>query len=237
MRKPYFRPLTGLTIITAIMMTILIGLGTWQYKRLGWKTDLLAEIDKAANAAPLTSLKAAAKALDNKSPLDFRRVEIDAEFLPFETPFRVYAPGDDKYGWRLFAPVRNEGFTVFAGLNIIADGAKPDSIKSRTQRLAGYIRVVRKRGARTKSTPAKNRWFGFNPMPESHNWKDDINGMDVRYYLDIVLGENDAANLPVKFPKVRNNHLEYMLTWYSLALILMIYYVLLHRREGRAGWS
>ena len=219
------------------MLSILVWLGTWQYQRLGWKTALLAEIDIAANAPPLTSLSDVVDALTDSEPLDFRRIELDAEYLPFEQPIRVYQPRETKYGWRLFVPIRQDSFKTFAGLNIIDDGADYGSQSNDVAKLAGYVRVARKGKSRTKSTPELNRWFGFNPMPEAYNWADRVPDIDVRYYIDVEIGADDASQLPVKYPQVRNNHFEYMLTWYSLALILLVYYLLIHRREGRAGWS
>lgn len=235
--RPYFKPLPGLTFITLIMLSILIGLGTWQYKRLGWKTTLLAEIDQAANALPLTSLAQVAVAIADNEPLDFRRIEIAAEYLPFEQPFRVYQKRDDNYGWRLFVPIRQDDFKTFAALDTIDDGEAFESPEPAAVMLAGYVRIARDKKPRTKSTPEQNRWFGFDPMPETNSWAAKVADIDVRYYLDIEPGLENAENLPVKYPQVRNNHLEYMITWYSLALILLIYYVLMHRREGRAGWS
>ncbi len=235
MKKFHFKPLPGLTVITLIMFSILIGLGTWQYQRLGWKTKILAEIDQAANSAPLTSLRNVVSALENEEPLDFRRIELAATFFS-EKPYNVYTPRDGDFGWRLYAPMENGGLKTYAAIDVIDDGMPP-KIYRRPADLAGYVRIARHGKRRTQSTPDQNRWFGFNPMPETHNWADRMEGLDVRYYLDIVPGETSAANLPVKYPEVRNNHFEYMLTWYSLAFILLIYYVLMHRKVGRLGWS
>ena len=52
-----FRPMPWLTAIVAIMLAILISLGVWQYKRLSWKTDLLAEVEASVTAPPLASLE------------------------------------------------------------------------------------------------------------------------------------------------------------------------------------
>ncbi len=218
------------------MLSILIGLGTWQYQRLGWKTVLLAEIDTAANSAPLTSISQIRTALSDTSPLDFRRFEIEARLLPFDAPLRVYIPRESDFGWRLFAPIESEGNKVFAALNIIGDG-EDAVVLPINEKIAGYVRVARDEKRRTRSTPAQNRWFGFNPMPETHDWGAKVSDVDVRYYLDVVGGAEQGAELPVKTPEIRNNHFEYMLTWFSLALILLVYYMLIHRREGRVGWS
>lgn len=235
MKKFHFRPLPGLTLVTLVMLSILVALGTWQYQRLGWKTSVLQEIDRAANMAPISSLIEVNAIFHNNIPLDFRRIRIDASFLQAE-PLRVYTPRESDYGWRLFVPVESSGYKTFAAMDVIKDGAEPIVYKG-DRVLAGYVRVARDGKRRTKSTPDQNRWFGFNPMPETHNWAEPFPDLDVRYYLDVVPGETDAGKLPIKYPEVRNNHLEYMLTWYSLALILLVFYILMHQREGRIGWS
>ena len=57
MRSFYFRPHPVLSLITLIGLVVLIKLGMWQKQRLEWKTELLASVEAAANAAPLTSLE------------------------------------------------------------------------------------------------------------------------------------------------------------------------------------
>ena len=59
----------------------------------------------------------------------------------------------------------------------------------------------------------------------------------MRFYIDTVPGASDADLLPLKRPDIRNNHLDYMLTWYSFAVILLIIYFILHRRAGRLKFS
>ena len=57
----------------------------------------------------------------------------------------------------------------------------------------------------------------------------------MRYYIDVVPGVTQAAELPLKRPNIRNNHLDYMLTWYGLALALLVIYLILHAQRGRLG--
>jgi len=53
------------------------------------------------------------------------------------------------------------------------------------------------------------------------------------FYIKLVDNVEDARELAVKKPDLPNNHLSYMLTWYSFALILLVIYFLLHRKQGR----
>ena len=58
----------------------------------------------------------------------------------------------------------------------------------------------------------------------------------MRYYVDRVPGALDASLLPPKRPDIRNNHFDYMLTWYGLAIVMLIIYGVMHHREGRLSW-
>jgi cytochrome oxidase assembly protein ShyY1 len=88
-----------------------------------------------------------------------------------------------------------------------------------------------------KSTPSpdRNRYFKFN---QTGDWGEVFPSADVRlsHYIEIETGATDAARLPVRRPTIRNNHRDYMLTWFSFAGLLIIFYLLLHRRAGRLSW-
>lgn len=226
-----------LTLIVLIMFGILVRLGAWQYERLQWKTELLTDINAAANSSPLTSLADIQTAVEKKDPVDFRRFQVDVQIQNFAKPLRVYTIRESDYGWRLFSPVEQNGIYVFGAFGSIADGDPNPAITKSQTTLAGYIRQARDEEPRTKSTPDKNRWFGFNPMPETHDWANIASGADTRFYLDVAGPAKDANALPIKVPKIHNRHMGYMLTWWGLAFILLIYYVLMHRKEGRIGWS
>jgi len=233
-----------LTVIVAICLAILISLGTWQYQRLQWKTALLAEVDAAAEATPFTSFADVQVALDAGEPVDFRRIEAKALGLLGDAGgYFVFTPVKRDISWRFFFPVVTDAGKVFIAGPIVSDKER-DRYNSTADweydtSVIGYVRLARKspRGA-AKSTPEKNRWFGFNPLPETHNWADNWGGnAEVRFYVDRVSGATKANLLPAKRPDIRNNHLDYMLTWYSFALILLVIYFILHRRAGRLKFS
>jgi len=237
--RVHFRPYVGLTIFTIISTIILVGLGTWQYQRLQWKTAFLNEVEQAVTAPPLRSLADVEDALDNGTPVDFSRIEFDATIIAGQTPFLVYTRNKRELSWRRFAPVESAGRRVFVGLDTIPDSARGDVPQTDAAPIsvAGYVRIWRAptRGS-TDSTPSANRWFAFNPLPETDGWDRAVpGGADMRYYIDAVVGETSAEALPLKRPNIRNNHFDYMLTWYGLAIALLVIYVILHIQGGRLG--
>jgi len=172
MRSFYFRPHPILTLITLIGLAVLIKLGTWQKARLEWKTELLASVEAAANAAPLTSLADIETALNSGDFIEFRRVDIPAERLAMDAPFFVYTARNRDVSWRRFQIVQSLGQTIFADVGIVSDGQRDQvKVQPAAMQLIGYVRTAEwQEVPRSKSSPEKNRWFGFNPLAESHNW-------------------------------------------------------------------
>ena len=110
---------------------------------------------------------------------------------------------------------------------------KPPSALIGESTLIGYVRLVQKPNwAIPKSDPNTNRWFAFNAKPEVLDWSDG-GRVAKAYYIDQVEHIKTVADLPVRIPEIANNHLDYMLTWYSFAIILLVIYFLLHKKQGR----
>lgn len=246
----HFRPFPGLTIFTVISLAILIALGTWQYQRLQWKTALLIDVEQAVTAPPLRSLSKTGFEITNSVPVDFRRIEFEAEILPDQMPFLVYSRDKMELKWRPFYVAKDSGLNRTGKRSYVAMSPVPDieretikPSKSEVLKLAGYVRLWRQpeRGS-VESTPELNRWFGFDPLQETASWENGLNGMyvntpiDTSFYIDVVAGVTSADVLPVKRPQIRNNHLDYMLTWYGLAVALFIIYLILHAQRGRLGF-
>jgi len=240
--KLYFKPMPWLTVIVAICLAILMSLGTWQYQRLQWKTALLAEVGAAAEAPPFTSLAEVKTAIDAGEPVDFRRFEASAS-KPISNlqPYFVFTAANRDVSWRAFSPASMDRGAVYVAGAIVPDSEREtfNSNEGLEIGVVGYVRLARESSrSAAKSSPDKNRWFGFNPLSDTHDWA-KMSGIDadMRFYIDTVPGATDADLLPPKRPDIRNNHLDYMLTWYSFAIILLIIYVILHRRAGRIKFS
>lgn len=235
----YFRPFIGLTIFTVISTIILIALGTWQLQRLQWKTEFLAEVEQAVTAPPLRSLGDVEAALEAGRPVDFSRIELTGQVMANQTPFLVYSRNKRELSWRRFVPIQSDGRVVFVGLDLITDTDRDKIMQTIAEPIAvaGYVRIWRaKERGSTDSTPSANRWFAFNPMPETDGWDAAVpGGADMRYYIDAVPEATSADALPLKRPNIRNNHFDYMLTWYGLAITLLVIYIILHVQRGRLG--
>ena len=241
----HFRPYPGLTVFTVISLAILLSLGTWQYQRLGWKTDLVARIDTASGSAPFTSGAQILSARSAKDPIDFRRVSLKAQY---ETgydgaarEYHVYKSKGGKTHWRIFRAASLSAVqSVFVAGELVSDGAKDVTrpVTGAPVYISGYVRTWQNPSRfAAKSTPSANRWFSFNALRQSAPWTGSGTTGVVHgdFYIDAAQISDAPVTdeLPIKKPDLPNNHFDYMLTWYSFALILSVIYLILHIRGGR----
>lgn len=230
-----FRPALWPTLITIPAILVLLGLGTWQVDRRAWKLDVIERIDTRMAAAPV-ALPAAGVAVDD---WEYRRVTVSGALLHERSFYIVANSGVGRPGWHVVTPLaRADG----AGHVLVNRGFVAQELKEPATRAAGnpsgpvtVTGVVRK--------PWQQGWFVPDNDPVKNVW----------FYADaaamwrhagltgpLLLVEADATPNPGDWPRggqtrvsVPNNHLEYAVTWYSFALLLLIIYFVWHRKQGR----
>ena len=236
-----FKPMPWLTLLTLICLGILITLGTWQYHRLQWKTNLLVEIDQAASASPLLKASEIADLHEAGRPIDFRRVELVGRFLQTDInggdPFHLMMSNGKSMLWHFVQPFQTRDGLIFVVTGGFSHSLKltPPRAEQGDQTVVGYVRLVRDSSMQPKSLPQNNEWYEFNAEPDTLDWETIVPGERISsaYYVENFKGADTAQDLAVKKPDLPNNHFEYMLTWYSFALILLVIYFLLHHKQGR----
>lgn len=247
-----FRPMPWLTGIVVVMLAILITLGVWQFQRLQWKTNLLAEVEASVTAPPLTSLEDLERAIAEGEPVDFRRITINAFPVKGAPVYHVYKSQTGGIFWDIFIPIKDWDSStrgeksIFVRARTVDAAEKEDELNEYYHTLQdvsiksyGYVRTDHPMGrveSWIKSQPSRtsNRWFKFN---QDGSWAQSMpQNLILSHYIEIEPDATDAATLPVRRPSIRNNHKDYMLTWFSFAFLLLIFYGLIHRRAGRLTW-
>ncbi|KAK0717061.1 SURF1 family-domain-containing protein [Lasiosphaeria miniovina] len=230
----------GLIILAIIPVTAFI-LGTWQVKRLEWKTELIAKCEDRLVRAPL--------------PLPPR---IDADAIPDFDYRRVWTTGryrhdqemligprmrDGEQGYMVVTPLEREGgpeTTVLVNRGWIskdkADKRKRmDSLKPETVRVEGMLREPWKKNM---FTPDNNIEKGEFYFPDVHQmaqltgsqpvWIEQTMDPDILQLYDYV-----ARGIPIGRPaevNLRNNHAQYIFTWYGLAVATSIMFWLVVKK-------
>ena len=166
-----FRPMPWLTAIVAIMLAILISLGVWQYKRLQWKTTLLAEVEASVTAPPLTSLDDLERAIAAGEPVDFRRIAFMSSPSAGEPIYAVYRTQQGGIYWDLYQRYGH----IYGLFDTVIDSDKPDGADVSPAHivadvLVGYVRENHPMGrieAWSKSNPALPKIGGLNLIREA----------------------------------------------------------------------
>jgi surfeit locus 1 family protein len=223
---------------------VLVALGTWQLERLSWKEGLIAELDSKLAAKP-TDLPARERwqRLDAATD-EFRRVAFPAEFLPGEETL-VYSPGSalrpdvSGPGYFVFAPARlTGGSIVIVNRGFVPEGRQDPKTRTPPSGVVDIVGVMRwpeQRGAFTpQDEPAKGLWFARDPaaMAAAKKW-----GTVAPFYVDQE-APPAAGGLPKVGPlkaALPNNHLQYAVTWYGLALVILVAAVFFWRARRRGA--
>jgi len=221
------------TVLTIVALGVLIALGTWQLERLQWKEALIAALDAKLAASP-TDLPPRERwqRLDPATD-EFRRVAFPAEFLPGEEAF-VYTSGSSLRpdvsgpGYWVFSPARLiGGSVVVVNRGFVPEGKRNPDARRQGQpagvvEIVGAMRWPEERGPFIpKDEPEKNLWFDRDPaaMAAARQW-----GTVAPFYIDMEAPQA-AGGLPKVGPlkaSLPNNHLQYAVTWYGLAAVILI---------------
>lgn len=228
----------GLTIATTIAFAILIGLGTWQVRRLAWKEDLLARV-AALQAAPARPLETV---LSRGGDMDFVRVTVVCPGLAAAPGVELYTLRDGQVGSRLISACRlSRGpfGAILVDRGFVGDNtAERPAVDAASQAPLTLIGVLRKpeRGNLFSPPNRPNRWF-TRDVPAMASVLKAPRPAPVVLMAETRTNPDWPALVPVPIPvDIPNRHLEYALTWYGLAAALLGVYaaMLFQRRKPKA---
>ena len=235
------------TVFALAGVAILTGLGVWQLDRKAWKENLIATLDARLARAPEDLPPRASWPRLMPDGNEFTRVTFPAEFLPGEealvytagSPFRPDVQGA---GYWVFAPARLAGGSIV----MIDRGFVPVDRKDPASRaqgaphgmvdVVGVMRWPETRGTFTPDDePQNNVWYLRDPkaIAAAKKW-DSAAPFYIEQESPVPAGGlPKPGKLSVQLP---DNHVQYALTWFALALGLAGVYVtwLVGRMRGKA---
>lgn len=219
-----------------------LALGTWQVKRLQWKEGLIAALAQAQTKPALSGLPKDEAAL---VALQFHPVTLKGTWVA-DTEFHL-APRyvKDQFGYALISPLKlADGRIVLINRGWIpakrkALETRPESRARGAVTLTGLVRVGNERSTFTPpNQPEKNIWFGRDiaQMAEAAKLNNVVPAMvdmaDAKAHDKALT----MASPPLPIPsdgiiRLRNDHLSYILTWYGIALGVLVIFVVYHRKR------
>jgi surfeit locus 1 family protein len=232
-----FRPQLWPTLFTVPVLVLLLALGSWQIQRLHWKEGLIAQRQVAISAAPTP----APRSLEEARGMEFRHVTTDGIFLHDKEIFLGATSESGMQGYQVLTPLLEPGGRIV----FINRGFIPSELKDPAKRAVGQVAgAAQVRGLLRLPPAGRPAWFLPDNRPDLNYWFwVDLPAMSAVAKLDPdrvapFYIDADASPNPGGWPKggvtrlaLPNDHLQYAITWFSLAVALMVIYFIFHRRD------
>lgn len=228
-----FRPGWGASLVTLIGVVTLIGLGVWQLQRLEWKRALLDDIAQRTDAPPVTL----PLLIDSPEDWRYRRIVLRGTFAHGREQFLAFGRG-----WQVVTPlIRLQGPPVLVLRGMVPPDQRDPATRQAGQpagmvRVEGVVRLPEDRPAfAPDNTPLEKSWY----------WR-DLDGMaqatGFAHALPVFVqattqGPGDYPRATSPNIDIPNNHLQYALTWFALAVALIVVFAVYGRRQAKGDES
>ena len=206
----------ALPLLTGLIGTaILVWLGAWQLQRLEWKQGILNQIESRIGGDPASLPAIGDPDADRYQPVQLTgTVEAD-ELYVLVSQKRIGA------GYRVISPfVTDEGRRILLDRGFIPVADRDNARDGGEKDVTGNMHWP---DDRTSSTPdndiAGNTWFArdIDPMAEALNTEPLL-----VIARNMSPADPGVTPLPVDTSGIPNDHLQYAITWFSLAAVWLI---------------
>jgi surfeit locus 1 family protein len=216
-------------------LVLLLGLGTWQLARLQWKEALIAAREAGLRARPAEL----PRALEAARALELHPVRVEGQFQNERELYLNLESARGEAGFHIVTPlVLADGATLLVDRGFVpTDHKAPDTRQAGelagTVSVTGLVRlpsIGKPSWFTPDNDPARNSWFFVDPAAMGK-----AAGVErpLPFYVDA-----DASPNPGGLPQggqtltdLPNNHLQYAITWYALAVALIAIYIRFARRR------
>lgn len=222
-------------VFTVLGFVLLCSLGSWQVYRLTWKNDLIDRIKQGVLSDPVP-LPAS---VSDVSAMRYKKIRVEGQYMHDKEIHLYTGPRrfKGKPGYSIITPLlRHDGTVV-----LVDRGWVPAENKKRSTRLESVelkselvegilVPGESKRFYVPDNDVERNLWFWVDiPFIASYL------GKDIEPYYIRKLGEYKEGRLPIPGDytiRIRNDHLQYAITWYCLSIILVVIYFVYRYKES-----
>ena len=200
----------GLAVIGAGGVFLLCLLGFWQVDRLGQKTALLDGIRAGIAADPVALPTTATPDADRYLPVRARGRTTGEELHVLTSTAETGA------GYRVIAPFETDGRRVMVDLGIVPAQRK-DTRAPQTLEIVGNLDWPRETDGFTPDPQrAENIWFARDvPLMAEALQAEPL----LIVAREITPAQPDLIQRPVSTDGIPNDHLQYAITWFSMAVL------------------
>ena len=209
------------SVFVYFIISVLIGLGSWQIYRLNWKLDLIAEIENSLKNNPIELSKA-----DKKNYLRIKT----SGLVDFDKQIYLYNLNDSgNPGFEVVNPiiVNNENYLINRGWIPFDKKNQPEINLFDENNIIGTLKLQSKANSfKPENDIEKNYWFTLD--------RNDIfsyTGKNFSKYIIYTSGDYKIPKPKVITANISNNHKKYAITWFSMAISILLIYLYFRKKN------
>lgn len=236
-------------LLALALLPFLIGLGNWQWHRKAWKEALISRIETRRTAEPI-SYPAVLAEYVKTGDVEYMHMRVTGRF-DYSRERHLYHPTDQSQGWDVYTLLIPDGGLppLFVNRGWVPEALKDASKRSEGQvagpvTVSGLVRLAQpKPWFAPDNDYAGNRWYW--PDLEGMQWGPNgpptalqFNVEKRQAYAPFSLDADATPPNPGGWPRggtteinLPNNHLQYVVTWYGLALTLIAVFAVFARQR------
>ena len=209
------------SVFIIFFISVFIALGTWQIIRLNWKNNLILEIENSLKNPPVE--------LSQSNQENFLKIKTSGT-IDFEKQIYLYNLNDSGTpGFEVINPILidSENYLINRGWIPFEKKGTPEINTFDQNNIIGILKTQgRKNIFKPDNDINENYWFSLN--------REDIlkfTGKKFSKYI-IYLDGNYEFPRPKKITaNISNNHKKYALTWFSLAISILLLYLYFRKKN------
>ena len=209
------------SVFIIFFIFVFIALGTWQIIRLNWKNNLILEIENSLKKPPVQLLQS--------NQQNYLKIKTSGR-VDFEKQIYLYNLNDSGTpGFEVLNPILIDGENYLLNRGWIPFEKKdtPEINILDQNNIEGTLKTQgRKNIFKPDNDIEENYWFSLN--------REDISkftGKEFSKYI-IYLDGNYQFPKPKKITaNISNNHKKYAITWFSLAISILLLYLYFRKKN------
>ena len=189
--------------------------------RLSWKLDLINQIENSLKIDPVE--------LQNVEKKNYLRIKTSGQ-IDFEKQIYLYNLNETgKPGFEVINPIKvgNEDYLINRGWISFDQKNKPEINVVDQKNIIGTLMLQSKSSSfKPKNEVDKNYWFTLD--------REDIlkfTGKNFSKYIIYLNGNYENQRPRVITAKISNNHKKYAITWFSMAISILLIYLYFRKKN------
>ncbi len=209
------------SVFVYFIILTLLSLGFWQIYRLNWKLELIEQIENSLKNEPVE--------LSNIEKKNYLRIKTSGD-IDFDKQIYLYNLNDNgKPGFEVINPIKigNENYLINRGWIPFEKKDLPEINLVDQNKIVGTLMLQTKASTfKPENDIEKNYWFTLN--------REDILKFTGRNFSEYVIYLNGDYKIPkprVITAKISNNHKKYAITWFSMAISILLIYLYFRKKN------